>query len=90
MKYLEKEHNWDIHVKTNYGTDAYYYYAKTYKHNEIIKYLENKMFYEKLSKLANQFVEQNNFLKKSCDKKDDEINALIEKIDLVKKLCPTF
>ena len=23
MKYLEKEHNWNIHVKDNYGNDAY-------------------------------------------------------------------
>ena len=27
MKYLEKEHNWDIHVKNNYGNDAYHLYG---------------------------------------------------------------
>ena len=25
MKYLEKEHNWDIHVKDDFGNDAYLY-----------------------------------------------------------------
>ena len=30
-----------------------YHYAKLRKHNEMIKYLENKMFYEKLSKYVN-------------------------------------
>jgi ankyrin repeat protein len=41
MKYLEKEHNWDIHIKNNYGHDAYYF-AKSFKHNEIIKHLDKK------------------------------------------------
>jgi ankyrin repeat protein len=41
MKYLEKEHNWNIHVKNIYGSDAYLiasYYGKL----EIMKYLEKE------------------------------------------------
>ena len=41
MKYLEKEHNWDIHVKNNKGDDAYLY-ASSFGYLEIMKYLENE------------------------------------------------
>ena len=41
MKYLEKEHNWDIHVKNNYGTNAYLK-ASSRGHLEIMKYLEKE------------------------------------------------
>jgi ankyrin repeat protein len=67
MKYLENEHNWYIHTRNNYGYDAYNY-AKKKKHNEIIKHLENKMFYEKLSKCLNEFIES----------KDKKINKLTQ------------
>ena len=73
MKYLEKEYNWSPHLKNIFGYNAYTY-AKQNKHHKIIKHLENKMFYENLSKLVNEFVEI----------KDNEINKLTEKINLVK------
>ena len=41
MKYLENEHNWDIHVKDDYGNDAYLL-AAINGHLEIMKYLENE------------------------------------------------
>jgi len=41
MKYLEKEHNWDIHVKNNYGDDAYLC-ASCYGCLKIMKYLEKE------------------------------------------------
>ena len=41
MKYLEKEHNWDVHVKNNDGNDAYLL-ASLIGHLEIMKYLENE------------------------------------------------
>ena len=41
MKYLENEHNWDIHVKDNVGRDAYLI-ASEYNYLEIMKYLENE------------------------------------------------
>ena len=41
MKYLEKEHNWDIHVKNKYGNDAYLL-ASCYNCLEIMKYLEKE------------------------------------------------
>ena len=75
IKYLEKGHDWDVHVKSNGGNDAYYY-AKLFKFNEIIKHLENKMFYEKLSKMLGEFIES----------KDNQINQLTEKIQLVKSV----
>ena len=75
MKYLEKEHNWDIHIKNDYENDAYSY-AKVYEYIEIIKHLENKMFYEKLSKLVNDFVQT----------KDCKINRLSQKINSVNQL----
>jgi ankyrin repeat protein len=40
MKYLEKEHNWNIHVKTIYGNDVYLLASRN-GHLEIMKYLEN-------------------------------------------------
>ena len=42
MKYLEKEHNWDIHIKNNNGEDALYY-AELYNHQDIIKHLNLKV-----------------------------------------------
>ena len=41
MKYLEKEHNWDIHVKNKNGYNAYLL-ASLNGHLEIMKYLENE------------------------------------------------
>ena len=41
MKYLEKEHNWDVHVKNNGGDDAYLF-ASFSGHLEIMKYLEKE------------------------------------------------
>ena len=41
MKYLENEHNWNIHVKDIYGNDAYLISCKS-GNLEIMKYLENK------------------------------------------------
>jgi ankyrin repeat protein len=42
MKYLEKEHNWDIHVKNNYYGYNAYLIAIAYGNLEIIKYLEKE------------------------------------------------
>ena len=42
MKYLENEHNWDIHVKNNNGDDAYLL-ASCNGNLEIMKYLENNI-----------------------------------------------
>ena len=41
MKYLEKEHKWNIHVKDKYGNDAYLL-ASYFGHLEIMKYLEKE------------------------------------------------
>ena len=41
MKYLEKEHNWDIHVKNDGGQVAYLL-ASVYGRLEIMKYLEKE------------------------------------------------
>ena len=41
MKYLENEHNWDIHVKNIDGNDAYIFASLT-GHLEIMKYLEKE------------------------------------------------
>jgi len=41
MKYLEKEHNWDINVKNNFGNNAYLL-ASFNGHLKIMKYLENE------------------------------------------------
>ena len=41
MKYLEKENNWDIHVKNKSGEDAYLL-ASCYGQLEIMKYLEKE------------------------------------------------
>ena len=41
MKYLENEHNWNIHVKSNTCYDAYLC-ASYHGHLEIMKYLENE------------------------------------------------
>ncbi len=41
MKYLENEHNWDIHVKNKRNDDAYLL-ASWYGHLKIMKYLENE------------------------------------------------
>jgi hypothetical protein len=41
MKYLEKEHNWDITVKNNIGNDAYLNAASNGQ-LKIMKYLEEE------------------------------------------------
>jgi hypothetical protein len=41
MKYLEKTHNWNIRVRNNYGSDAYYL-AKCYGHLKIMEHLEKE------------------------------------------------
>ena len=41
MKYLEKEHNWDFHVKDYYDNDAYLT-ASSNGQLEIMKYLEKE------------------------------------------------
>ncbi len=41
MKYLENEHNWDIHIKNNFDNDAYLTASWT-GHLEIMKYLEKE------------------------------------------------
>jgi ankyrin repeat protein len=73
MKYLETEHNYDIHIQNKFTEDAYYCSKYNYTHIKVIKHLENKIFYENLSKCINKFLEL----------KDKEINKLTEKIKLV-------
>ncbi len=52
MKYLENEHNWDIHVKNKSGYDAYDY-ANDYANYEIKKHLDELYKKEKEEKDSN-------------------------------------
>ena len=79
MKYLENEHDWNIHVKNNYGHDAYVYanskirkhlyelYKKEYKKEYNSKLEELKKKNEKISKLDEKNSKLENVLKQIKD-----------------------
>jgi GTP-binding nuclear protein Ran len=78
MKYLEKEHNWDIYVKNNDGFDAYLL-ASRHSHLEIMKYLEKEHNWDirvmdgnnKIKKYPSELYKNENNVKKMNEYNND-------------------
>ena len=74
MKYLEKEHNWNIHVKNDYREDAY-----QYANDKIKKHLDDLYKKEKEEKDSN-LEEQLKLEKEKNSKLDKELKKIKETI----------
>ena len=80
-KYLEKEPNWNIHVKDNLGRDAYYY-ANNRKYIEIKKHLSELYKKEKEEKYSN--------LEEELKLEKEKNSKLEEKLKQIKETLKKF
>ena len=86
MKYLENEHNWDIHVKNIDGNDAY-----QYGNDEIKKHLDELYKKEKEEKDSNiqeelkQEKEKNSNLEDELKQEKEKYSNLEEQLKLEKE-----